>query len=364
MPLDAEGINRYARHLSLSEIGEVGQEKLSGARVLIVGSGGLGCPAALYLAAAGVGTLGLIDPDRVDETNLQRQILYRTADAGMLKVEMAQTQLGALNPRVNIQIYPIALDVSNAVEIIQTYDIVLDATDNFETRYLVNDACFFLKKPNVFASVTRFEGRLSVFCADGPCYRCLFPAPPEELILNCATEGILGAVPGVIGTLQALETIKLILDIGNSLKGKLVLFDMLTMQFRQVSIDRNPDCPLCGLRANIKTLESVVPICTLAPEISALELSNLLEQGTETCLVDVRETTEYQCGTISGARSIPLRMILEDRISLPKDQFVVLFCKSGQRSQQAAQTLLKRGFTSILSLSGGLRSWPSALTFQ
>lgn len=361
MSLDSEEMFRYARNMSLSEIGEAGQERLKKARVLIVGAGGLGCPAALYLAAAGVGTLGLIDADTVDVSNLQRQILYRTSDGGKSKVEMAALSLRALNPHIKVQAFSFALSVVNAMEVIREFDIVLDATDNFSTRYLVNDACFFLGKPNVFASVTRFEGRLSIFCSDAPCYRCLFPEPPEELILNCAAEGILGAVPGVLGTLQALETLKLILDLGNSLKGALALFDFLSMGFRTVSIGRHSDCALCGKNATIKSLQSTDLQCLFAPEISASELRVLLSQKKAGHLVDVREPQEFEKGTIPGARSIPLDLILKEQFCLSKDEPLILFCKSGMRSQTAARALIKKGFTSLSSLSGGILSWQRSL---
>ncbi len=360
MSLSIEEKRRYARHFTLSEVGEEGQLLLKNARVLIVGAGGLGCPSLLYLAGAGVGTLGIIDPDRVDASNLQRQVLYRTEDVGKPKAEVAAEEIRALNPNIKVQAYTFLLDASNALELIQNYDFVLDATDNFSARYLVNDACYFLKKPNIFASVTKFEGRLSVFCTEnGPCYRCLFPAPPEDQILNCAAEGILGAVPGVLGTLQALETIKLILNIDEPLKGTLALFDLSTLQLRKMTVSPNPDCPLCGVRARITSLSDVISKCTLAPEITVNELTKLLCNQSEFSLVDVRESKEFESGTIAHAHSIALSRILEGDYQLPKEKPLVLFCKSGQRSQRAAQRLLQKGYTEVFSLSGGILAWHS-----
>ncbi|MCB0416333.1 MAG: molybdopterin-synthase adenylyltransferase MoeB [Bdellovibrionaceae bacterium] len=363
MALETSELARYARHVSLTEIGVEGQERLKASRVLVVGAGGLGCPAALYLAAAGVGTIGIIDPDRVELSNLQRQVLYRESDIGLNKAEVAATRLGELNSSIRVRTYCEALQVSNANALIQGHDLVLDATDNFATRYLVNDACFFLKRPNIFASVTRFEGRLSLFCSpEGPCYRCLFPQPPQEIVLNCAEEGILGAVPGVLGTLQALLALRTILGLGQSLHRTLQIFDFLTMQSRNISIAPNPDCPLCGANPTIKTLESVAASCGNAPEISAEKVRALLEKESESQLIDVREIAEYQQGSIPGAISVPLSRILSGEVLLPTDKTLILFCRSGQRSQKAAQSLLGRGFSSVFSLSKGLVSWPGKLT--
>lgn len=362
MALETSELARYARHLSLTEIGIKGQERLKASRVLVVGAGGLGCPAALYLAAAGVGTIGIIDPDRVELSNLQRQVLYRESDIGLHKAVVAANRLKELNSRIQVRAYCEALQASNATELIEAHDLVLDATDNFATRYLVNDACFFLKRPNVFASVTRFEGRLALFCSpDGPCYRCLFPQPPQEIVLNCAEEGILGAVPGVLGTLQALAALRTIIGLGQSLHRTLQIFDFLSMQSRNILIAPNPDCPLCGANPTIKTLESVITSCGNAPEISADKLRALLEEKSESQIIDVREIAEYRQGSIPGAISVPLSLILSGEVSLPTDKTLILFCRSGQRSQKAAQSLLGRGFASVFSLSKGLGSWPGKL---
>jgi len=362
MALETSELARYARHLCLTEIGVEGQERLKASRVLVVGAGGLGCPAALYLAAAGVGTIGIVDSDRVELSNLQRQVLYRETDIGLNKAEVAATRLGELNAKIQVRAYCEALQVSNAKELIQGHDLVLDATDNFATRYLINDACFFLKRPSVFASVTRFEGRLSLFCSpEGPCYRCLFPQPPQEIVLNCAEEGILGAVAGVMGTLQALAALRTIIGLGQSLHQTLQIFDFLTMQSRNLTIAPNPDCPLCGTNPTIKTLESVIPYCANSPEISADKLRALLERENESQLIDVREIAEYRQGSIPGAISVPLSRILSGEAPLPTEKTLVVFCLSGQRSQKAAQTLVERGFKSVFSLSKGLSSWPGKL---
>ncbi len=269
MDLEQEELHRYWRQISLSEIGTAGQERLKAARILIVGIGGLGSPAALYLAGAGIGNLGLIDPDRVESSNLHRQVLYQQSDIGKIKAQVASSRLRSYNPIIKIKAYPFELTAMNAQEIISNYDIILNATDNFTARYLVNDACYFLNKTNIFSSVTSFEGRISVFSPKGPCYRCLYPTAPQDEILNCAGQGILGPVPGVFGTLQALEAIKVILNLGTSSTTSLWLGDLLTLQFRKISIQKNPQCPLCGKNPLIKKIESVGMICNPTVEITS-----------------------------------------------------------------------------------------------
>jgi len=326
--------------------------------VLIVGAGGLGCPAALYLAAAGVGTIGIVDPDLIDASNLQRQILYRHADVGKEKAKVAAERLREVNPLIEVRPFPVALDATNAEQVMRDFDLVLDATDNFNTRYLINDACFFLGVPNVFASVTRFEGRLSVFCAkDGPCYRCLYPHPPEEVILNCADEGILSVVPGVLGTLQALEAVRLLVGIGESLSGGLLVFDFTSMHSRRLSMKANSDCPLCGTEPTITKIVDADSTCNMASiaEIDSHELQRLLEASEPPCLIDVRETEEFLRGSLPGAISVPLSQIIAGHAGVPVDKKTVLFCQTGRRSQTAAKYLIRSGVPSVFSLSRGIQ---------
>jgi adenylyltransferase/sulfurtransferase len=331
----------------LSEIGEKGQLKIRESRVLIVGAGGLGCPAALYLVAAGVGKLGLVDPDKVAYSNLQRQVLYRTDEVGELKVERARKTLLSLNPETEIVTYPFALDVSNSKEIFQEYDVILDATDNFSTRYLVNDSCFFLKKPNIFASVSRFEGRLAVFLPGGPCYRCIYPNPPEEAILNCAEEGVLGTVPGILGTFQAMEALKIILGLKDKTQTQLLVFDLLPLDFSQTRILKHPNCSLCGPSPTIRKIESIDNPCEIAPEIEVETLKNELRGSSSIALIDVRELDEFSQGTIAGAKHIPLSTLLNDGLEMA----------SNKRSQVAARDLIKKGYSHVRSLKGGYQLW-------
>lgn len=360
MPLSTNETMRYSRQITLEEIGEAGQRRLKEAKVLIVGMGGLGCPAALYLTAAGIGNLGIIDPDQVDISNLQRQILYRTDDIGKLKVDVAKRELLHLNPELQLQTFPCHLNASNYQEILTPFDIVLDATDNFETRYLINDACFLLKKTNVFATVSKFEGRLSIFSSEGPCYRCLYPTPPEDLILNCSEEGVLGVVPGLLGTLQALEAIKQILGINPEGPKSLVLVDLLGMNFKSIEIKKNPNCPLCGQNPSITSLSSRAPKCQTMRLISHAELSNWISQKIPFQLIDVREPHETDKGTLKGAQLIPLSRILTE--GTVRSEFLesevpkVLFCQSGKRSQQAALNWTEKGVKNIYQISQGLKS--------
>lgn len=355
MDLTLSDFQRYSRHISLEEIGAAGQKKLKSARVLIVGLGGLGCPAAMYLAGAGVGKLGLIDPDQVELSNLQRQPLYAASDVGQLKAEVAANYLRSYNPLIEIESYPLALDESNALSLIESYDIVLDATDNFKTRYLVNDACFFLKKLNVFASVTQFEGRLTTFSSEGPCYRCLYPEPPQDLILNCSAEGILGPVPGFWGTLQAIEVLKLILNIGENAIGIMHVGDLLNFSLKRLIIKKHPSCPLCSSEPQIKKLSSPVAICGPASKLTCEELQNWLKIKKDFTLIDVREKEEFSSGSLPGAISLPLSQILKTKHSdelplIARDKAAVLFCRSGKRTLEAMTRLRNLGFHNLFSV--------------
>ncbi|MES3035577.1 MAG: molybdopterin-synthase adenylyltransferase MoeB [Gemmatimonadota bacterium] len=359
---------RYARHLTLQSVGVEGQRKLKAARVLIVGAGGLGSPTALYLAAAGVGTLGLVDNDVVDVTNLQRQLLHGTRDVGRPKLESARDRLHDVNPHVAVELHPAWLTSANALDIIRRYDIVIDGTDNFATRYLVNDACVLLGKPNVHGSVFQFDGQASVFAtADGPCYRCLFPEPPPPgAVPNCAEGGVLGVLPGLIGTIQALEAIKLIIGIGDTLAGRLLMMDTLSMRSHTVQIDRDPTCPACGTRT-ITALIDYDQFCGTPPlaapdandvrEITPTELAARFERGDDFDLIDVREPSEAAVERIEGARLIPLGTLGQSITSLDSSRDIVVHCRSGKRSADAARQLQAAGFTRVSSLAGGILRW-------
>jgi len=366
--LSAEERQRYARHLTLERVGEEGQRRMKGARVLIVGAGGLGSPTALYLAAAGVGTIGLVDDDVVDVTNLQRQLLHGTCDVGRPKLESARDRLHDVNPHVQVVLHACWLTSANALDIIGQYDIVVDGTDNFATRYLVNDACVLLGKPNVHGSVFQFDGQASVFAtADGPCYRCLFPVPPQAgTVPNCAEGGVLGVLPGLIGTIQALETIKLITGIGETLAGRLLMLDALTMQTRTVQLDRDPECPACGKRT-ITQLIDYDEFCGTAPlptggansvhEITPVELAVRLTRRDDFDLIDVREPYEAALERIDGARLIPLGTLADVIPSLDRAREIVVHCRSGKRSADAARLLQAAGFARVSSLAGGMLRW-------
>ncbi len=365
---DAE-VLRYSRHLSLPSVGPDGQRRLKAARVLIVGAGGLGSPTALYLAAAGVGTLGLVDFDVVDVTNLQRQILYGTSDVGRSKLDSARARLRDLNPHVQLEAHATRLTSVNALGIIRDYDIVVDGTDNFATRYLTNDACVLLGRPNVYGSIFRFDGQVSVFAtAGGPCYRCLYPTPPPPgMVPNCAEGGVLGVLPGLIGTIQATETLKLILGVGETLAGRLLLVDALTMQFRSVRISRDPQCPACGTRT-ITELIDYDEFCGTSgatemadmqdiPEITPAELSAKLQRGDDFDLIDVRESYELKIASIPGARLIPLGTIGASLDSLDRARPIIVMCRSGKRSADAARQLKAAGFADVTNLAGGILRW-------
>ncbi len=365
--MSREEMRRYSRHLLLPEVGVAGQARLRRSKVLLVGAGGLGSPAALYLAAAGVGEIGLVDFDVVDASNLQRQVLYGTRDVGRPKLEAAKDRLEDLNPDVRVRTYPEKLESGNALEILRPYDVVVDGTDNFPTRYLVNDAAFFLGKPNVYGSVYRFEGQVSVFDARrGPCYRCLYPEPPPPgLVPSCAEGGVLGVLPGVIGLLQSIETLKLLLGTGESLVGRLLLFDALGLGFRELHLAKNPDCALCGPRATQTGLIDYPAFCGVGaaeasdrvPEIAPGELSRALQAADPPYLLDVREPEEWAIVRIEGAHLIPKGELPQRLSELTSAREVVLYCKSGLRSSEATRFLLDLGFNNVRNLRGGLDAW-------
>ncbi len=367
--LSAAEIQRYSRHLLLPEVGVKGQLRLKAGRVLAIGAGGLGSPLALYLAAAGVGKIGIVDFDVVDLTNLQRQILHTSDSIGRPKLESARDRLSALNPEVEIDLHPAKLTSANALEILKNYDVIVDGTDNFPTRYLVNDACVLLGKPNVYGSIFRFEGQASVFgMPDGPCYRCLYPEPPPPgLVPSCAEGGVLGILPGTIGLIQATETVKLLLGIGETLAGRLLLFDALNMKFQELKLRKDPNCPLCGERRSIHALIDYEQFCgipsasdvrsTPEPELDPVELKQRMDRGEAIFLLDVREPYEWQIGHIHGAHLIPLGQLPLRLGELESDRLVVAYCRSGVRSAKAVELLKKSGFTRLRNLAGGILAW-------
>jgi molybdopterin/thiamine biosynthesis adenylyltransferase/rhodanese-related sulfurtransferase len=384
--LDKEELERYSRHLILPEVGVEGQKKLKAAKVLCVGTGGLGAPLAFYLAAAGVGTLGLVDFDVVDKSNLQRQIIHSTETVGMLKVDSAAMRLTSLNPFLNVVKHNVMLTSANAMEIFKDYDIIADGTDNFQTRYLVNDACVLSgNKPNAYGSIFRFEGQASVFATkDGPCYRCLYPEPPPPgLVPSCAEGGVLGILPGLVGTMQATEVIKLILGIGEPLIGKLLLVDSLAMSFRTLKLRKNPDCPVCGTHPTVTELIDYDQFCGIEkptevgplevasdkavadaavvdgiPQISVEALKQKMDAGEKVFVLDVREPHEVPIANI-GAPLIPVGQIEQRTGEIPvaKDAEIVVHCRSGARSQKAAVALKNAGFTNVHNLTGGILAW-------
>jgi adenylyltransferase/sulfurtransferase len=350
--------SRYARHLMLPQIGEEGQARLKAGSVAIVGAGGLGSPVALYLAAAGVGRLGLIDFDVVDATNLHRQILYGTSDVGAKKLDAAERRLRDVNPEIEIIRHETSLRSDNALDILGGYDIVIDGTDNFPTRYLVNDACVLLGRPNVYGSIFRFDGQASVFFAkEGPCYRCIYPEPPPpHLVPSCAEGGVLGVLPGVVGTIQATEAIKLLTGAGEPLIGKLLLFDALTMSFRRMNLKKDPNCAVCGPNPTVTKLIDYEGFCNpimndeMTPAELARELGNVV-------LIDIREPYEWQVSHLENAVHMPMRTIPHSLDQIPRDREVVLYCRSGARSYNALQYLKANGFTRVHHLHGGLQAW-------
>lgn len=367
--LSKEEIQRYSRHLIMPEVGMEGQLKLKRARVLTIGTGGLGAPLGLYLAAAGVGHLGLVDFDVVDSSNLQRQVTFTTADVGKPKSEAAKARLSALNPAIEIVSYETRLTSDNALELFRDYDIIVDGTDNFPTRFLVNDACVLLGKPNVYGSIFRFEGQATVFgYPGGPCYRCLYPEPPPPgLVPSCAEGGVLGVLPGIVGSIQAMETIKLILGTGEPLVGRLLLFDALAMRFRELKLKRNPDCPLCGDHRTLTKLIDYEEFCGIRgeetpamtdgiQEITATDLKARQDRGEKLFILDVREPHEYQICNLNG-KLIPLGELPRRVNELDSSVEMVVHCRSGKRSADAIHFLQTAGFKKLLNLKGGVLAW-------
>jgi molybdopterin/thiamine biosynthesis adenylyltransferase/rhodanese-related sulfurtransferase len=373
-PFSASELARYSRHFALPEFGASGQARLKQGSVLIVGAGGLGSPASLYLAAAGVGRIGLVDFDHIDITNLQRQVMYTTADVGQPKLDTSVARLRSINPEILIEPHAVRLTRDNALDIIARYDVVIDGTDNFPTRYLVNDACVLLNKPYVYGSILRFDGQVSVFDAQrGPCYRCLFREPPPPgLVPNCAEGGVLGMLPGIIGSLQALEAVKLIAGVGEPLIGRLHLFDGLAMRWREMKLKKNPECPLCGEHPTITGLIDYEEFCGYTsngnmteqnenevPEVSVEELKSRLDRGERPALLDVREPFEWNIVNLGqyGARMIPMRQLPERINELDRDQELIVYCRSGARSSNAVAMLAAHGFQNVANLQGGVRAW-------
>jgi len=369
--LTTDDLARYSRHLILPEVGMEGQRRLKAARVLCVGAGGLGSPLAFYLAAAGVGTLGLVDFDVVDASNLQRQIIHSTKDIGRKKLDSAEEKLLALNPALNVVRHETLLTSANALDILKDYDIVVDGTDNFPTRYLVNDACVLLGKPNVYASIYRFEGQASVFAKEnGPCYRCLYPEPPPPgLVPSCAEGGVLGILPGLLGMIQATEAIKLILGKGESLAGRLLLVDALNMKFRELKLRKNPECPVCGEHPTVTKLIDYQQFCGIVPEtkqeqkvkngipqITVKELKQRMDAGDDVFLLDVREPYEYQIANL-GAKLIPQNDVPKRLDEIDRQREIVVHCRSGQRSQRIAEYLAQQGYPKVKNLAGGILAW-------
>ncbi len=358
-------LERYRRHLVMPEVGLEGQKKLKASSVLVIGAGGLGTPAAIYLASAGVGRLGLIDFDTIERSNLQRQPLYSDADVGKSKVEVAKGKLEQINPNVSVEAYNEKLDSSNALRILKGYDVVVDGSDNFPTRYLVNDACVFLGKPDVYASVFKFDGQASVFYAkEGPCYRCLYPEPPPPgEVLDCAAAGVFGVLPGVMGSIQAAETIDLLLGKGSSLMGRLIVFDGAKIKFADFILKKNLDCAVCGLKPTVKELIDYEAFCGLEergkPELEASPqiLKKWIDEGRRVLLLDVREPLEYQICHIEGSKLIPLGQLRERVHELDKSKPTVAYCHIGIRSAAAVELLSGMGFKNVKNLKGGITAW-------
>ncbi len=364
-------LERYSRQLLLPEIGLEGQDKIRSSRVLCIGAGGLGAPAAIYLVAAGIGQLGMVDADRVERSNLQRQILFGEEDIGRPKVEAAKTSLARVNPATQVATYPVRLNPDNALEIIEAYDVIIDCSDNLPTRYLTNDACVRLRKPNIYGAVFRFEGQASVFAPHlgGPCYRCLFPEPPPpELVPNCAESGVLGVLPGLVGSLQATETLKFILGQGSLLLGRLLLYNALEMKFREIKVQRDPACSRCGDGPKSAALGEVAPVCcavggaaavALGPdEVSVQDMQKALDQpDLNIRVIDVREPAEHQMAHIPGTTLIPLSALPQRLGELNREQTIYLHCKTGGRSRTALEMLKRNGFTRVKSVRGGILAW-------
>jgi sulfur-carrier protein adenylyltransferase/sulfurtransferase len=377
--LTNDEVQRYSRHLIMPEVGVEGQLKLKAGSVLCIGAGGLGSPAALYLAAAGVGRIGIVDFDVVDYSNLQRQVIHSTRDVGRSKLASAKDRLLGLNPHITIDTYETALSSKNALDLFKPYDVILDGTDNFPTRYLVNDACVILDKPNAYGSIFRFEGQASVFATrNGPCYRCLYPEPPPPgLVPSCAEGGVLGVLPGVIGTIQATEAVKLIMGIGEPLIGRFLVYDALRMKFRELKLKKDPDCPVCGTHPTITELIDYEQFCGIAPasepaatanegsmtnlrnetETDVVELKRKMDAKEDFFLLDVREPNEYQIGKIPGSTLIPLGEVPRRYQEIPRDKEIIVHCKMGGRSAKAAEFLRQQGFKNVKNLKGGILDW-------
>jgi adenylyltransferase/sulfurtransferase len=377
--LSNEEVERYSRHLIMPEVGMEGQRKLKAASVLLIGAGGLGSPLAMYLAAAGVGRIGLVDYDVVDHTNLQRQVIHGTKDVGRPKLDSAKERILDINPNVQVDTYAVPLTSDNALEILEPYDVIIDGTDNFPTRYLTNDACVILGKPNVYGSIFRFEGQVSVFDAsEGPCYRCLFPEPPPPgLVPSCAEGGVLGILPGTIGALQATEAIKLILGIGKPLYGRLLLYDALNMEFNEVKLRKNPECPVCGENPTVTELIDYEQFCGMPahdrsmytagqngemddiPTIDPVQLKERLDAGDDLFIIDVREPHEWQISNLEhhGAVLIPQGQVLERMRELDTAREIVVQCRTGARSAQVVELLQQHGFKKLWNLAGGINRW-------
>jgi len=379
--LSHEEVKRYSRHLIMPEVGMAGQKKLKASSVLLIGAGGLGSPLGMYLAAAGVGRIGLVDYDVVDYTNLQRQIIHGTKDVGRLKLDSAADRLRDINPHVQLDLYDVPLTSANALELLAPYDVVIDGTDNFPTRYLTNDACVLLGKPNVYGSIFRFEGQASVFnYEDSPCYRCLYPEPPPPgLVPSCAEGGVLGVLPGTIGAIQATEAIKILLGIGTSLSGRLLLYDALHMSFDEVRLRKNPNCPICSQNRTIHELIDYEQFCGMpahdrsefttqtdghqngntVPEITPLDLKKRLDQGDDLYILDVREPHEWDISNLShlGAHLIPKGKVLERMSELDTAREMVVQCRTGARSADVIRLLQQHGFSKMLNLTGGINRW-------
>jgi molybdopterin/thiamine biosynthesis adenylyltransferase/rhodanese-related sulfurtransferase/molybdopterin converting factor small subunit len=371
--LTQDEIKRYSRHLIMPEVGMDGQRKLKAGSVLCIGAGGLGSPAAMYLAAAGIGHIGIVDFDVVDFSNLQRQLLHGTKDVGTSKNESAKRRLEDLNPHVHVDTYETLLNSQNALDLFKDYDVILDGTDNFPTRYLVNDACVLTGKPNAYGSIFRFEGQASVFATkEGPCYRCLYPEPPPPgLVPSCAEGGVLGVLPGIIGVIQATETIKLITGIGEPLIGRFMIYDALRMKFRELKLRKDPECPACGTNPTVTKLIDYEQFCGLRPEpqqvqggaavsdweITPVELKKKLDAGETPFVLDVREPNEYQINRIAGSTLIPLGELPRRYQELPRDREIVTQCKMGGRSAKAMEFLKSVGFSNVKNLRGGILEW-------
>lgn len=364
--LTSEELARYSRHLLIPSVGEEGQRRLKASSVLLVGAGGLGCPASLYLAAAGVGRIGLVDPDRVDRSNLQRQVLFGEASVGEPKTAAAARRIQDINPHVTLDLHPVRFSPENALRLAAGYDIIIDGSDNFPTRFLTCDTAFFLKKPLIHAAIQRFEGQLAVFSPHlgGPCYRCLLPASPlPGAVPSCAEAGVLGVLPGILGSLQAMETIKLLLRLGEAPSNRMLCYDALRTSFRSVMLKKDPRCPLCGDRPTISSVnnaETAAPAscpATDIPQISPADLRKLLAVGFPGVLIDVREPSEHAARSIPGACSIPLATLPEASSRLPREQEIIVHCQAGGRSSRAAKWLMQNGFTRVRNLTGGIQAW-------